>query len=188
MLSNLVFRLRAIMRMRSVLHLGTASNSLKSQASEKQTRKYTQQKIQPQNIYYWLPAFCNWKNLGDSILKRQTRLNNWGALWINHAFLYFIFLAVPCEEPIWCLDKEVNSGHMFWRRDSSKVKFRCEVEVLEFERDPEEELWLTKKDFNYSFLDQSSSNPIVVISTCICAIAVTVLLPWLMVGVNEPIE
>lgn len=95
---------------------------------------------------------------------------------------------MPHEEPIWCLDKEVNSGQMFWRRDSSKVKFLCEVEVLEFERDPEEEAWLTKNSFKHSFLDQQTSHPIVVISTCICAIAVTVLLPWLMVGVNEPIE
>lgn len=45
---------------------------------------------QPQNIYYWLPVFCNWKNSGDSILKRQRRLNNWEALWINHPLLYSI--------------------------------------------------------------------------------------------------
>ena len=107
---------------------------------------------------------------------------------INESNLSFSHLTVPMEEPIWCLDKELVSGHMFWRRDSSKVKFRCEVEVLEFERDPEEELWLSKNDFNHSYIDQPTSHPIVVISTCICAIAVTVLLPWLMVGANEPIE
>lgn len=77
---------------------------------------------------------------------------------------------------------------MFWRRDSSKVKFRCEVEVLEFERDPEEELWMSKREFGHSFQDQQASHPIVVISTCICAIAVTVLLPWLMIGSNEPVD
>lgn len=77
---------------------------------------------------------------------------------------------------------------MFWRRDDSKVKFRCEVEVLEFVRDPEEELWMAKNDFNHSFYDQTASHPFVVISTCICAIAVTVLLPWLMIGSTEPID
>lgn len=104
---------------------------------------------------------------------------------ISHRLLFPF--AVPIEEPIWCLDKELSSGHMFWRRDSSKVKFRCEVEVLEFERDPEE-LLMSKRDFHHSFRDQDTSHPIVVISTCICAIAVTVLLPWLMIGSNEPIE
>lgn len=92
------------------------------------------------------------------------------------------------EDPIWCLEKELSSGQMFWRRDSSKVKFRCEVEVCEFERDPEEEKWLAKREFNHSFQDHQTSHPIIVISTCICAIAVTVLLPWLMIGSNEPID
>lgn len=95
---------------------------------------------------------------------------------------------MPTEEPIWCLDKELSSGHMFWRRDSSRVKFRCEVEVLEFVRDPEEEPMISKGDFNHSFNDQKPSHPIVVISTCICAIAVTVILPWLMIGSNEPLD
>jgi hypothetical protein len=96
--------------------------------------------------------------------------------------------SVPSEEPIWCLDKELGSGQMFWRRDSSKVRFAVEVEVLEFVRTPEEELFTSKHDFNHSFTDQTASHPIVVISTCICAIAVTVLLPWLMIGSNEPID
>lgn len=96
-------------------------------------------------------------------------------------------LSDPDEEPIWCLDKELSSGQMYWRRDSSKVKFRCEVEVLEFERDPEE-LLMPRYDYHHSFRDQRSSHPIVVISTCICAIAVTVLLPWLMIGSNEPLD
>lgn len=92
------------------------------------------------------------------------------------------------DEPIWSLDKELISGKMFWRRDSSRVKFQCEVEVLEFVRDPEEEHFTSKGEFNHSFHDQTASHPIVVISTCICAIAVTVLLPWLMIGSNEAID
>jgi hypothetical protein len=102
---------------------------------------------------------------------------------INHQFPS----TVPEEEPMWCLDK-LSSGQMYWRRDSSKVSFRCDVEVLEFVRDPEEELWMSKVEIRHSFTDQQTSHPIVVISTCICAIAVTVLLPWLMIGSNQPIE
>lgn len=93
---------------------------------------------------------------------------------------------VPTEE--WCLDKEIGSGHLYLRRDSSKVKFRCEVEVLEFVRDPEEEL-LCRAEYYHPYNDwESRSHPIVVISTCIAAIAVTVILPWLMISVSEPIE
>lgn len=108
---------------------------------------------------------------------------------INDLIFRFSSITVPSEEePIWCLDTEQVSGRMFWRRDSSKVKFRCDVEVLEFVRDPEEVRFTSKDEFNLSFNDQTASHPIVVISTCICAIAVTVLLPWLMIGSNEPIE
>lgn len=108
----------------------------------------------------------------------------------------FYPFSVPTEEPMpieWCLDTQVD-GQMYWRRNSQQqapakqVKFRCEVEVLEFVRDPEEELFMAKNEFKHSFSDQHASHPIVVISTCICAIAVTVLLPWLMVGSNEPID
>jgi hypothetical protein len=49
----------------------------------------------------------------------------------------FLLFSVP-PEPIWSLDRR-ESGHLFWRRESSKVKFRCEVEVLEFEKDPAED-------------------------------------------------
>lgn len=110
-------------------------------------------------------------------------------MFINDRFLtnYCGLFIVNNEEPIWSLD-ELSSGQMFWRRDDSKVKFRCEVEVLEFVRDPEEEIFMAKTDFGHSFQDQTASHPIVVISTCICAIAVTVLLPWLMIGSAEPID
>lgn len=85
-------------------------------------------------------------------------------------------------EPIWCLDRR-ESGHLFWRRDASKVKFRCEVEVLEFVKDPaEDELILVNGDLNNTFRSEAISHPIVVCATCICAIAVTVLLPWFLIG------
>lgn len=114
-------------------------------------------------------------------------ISNWKVSWIllHFFFLLLSLFSVPTEE--WCLDKEIGSGHLYLRRDSSKVKFRCDVEVLEFVRDPEEEL-LCRTEY-YPYRDcESRSHPMVVISTCIAAIAVTVILPWLMISVNEPIE
>lgn len=93
----------------------------------------------------------------------------------------FSLILVP-SEPIWCLDRR-ESGHLFWRRESSKVKFRCEVEVLEFVKDPcEDEQFLVNGDCNNTFRNQTISHPLVVCATCICAIAVTVLLPWFLIG------
>jgi len=86
-------------------------------------------------------------------------------------------------EPIWCLDRR-ESGHLFWKRESSKVKFRCEVEVLEFVKDPaEDEQFLVNGDL-HAFRNEKITHPLVVISTCICAIAITVLLPWFLIGSN----
>lgn len=84
-------------------------------------------------------------------------------------------------EPIWSLDRR-ESGHLFWRRDSSKVKFRCDVEVLEFVKDDfEDEQILVNGDLQ-AFRSETMSHPLVVCATCICAIAVTVLLPWFLIG------
>ena len=97
-----------------------------------------------------------------------------------------IFFAVPAE-PVWSLDRH-ETGDLFWRRDSSKVKFRCEVEVLEFIKDPEENknCWPSGRR-RYQF-KKHSSHPIVVVATCLCAIIITVLLPWLMIGSNVAME
>lgn len=95
-------------------------------------------------------------------------------------FVNFPFSVPP--EPIWCLDRR-ESGHLFWKRESSKVKFRCEVEVLEFVKDPnEDEQFLVNGDLQ-AFKNETISHPIVVCATCICMIAVTVLLPyWFLIG------
>lgn len=62
------------------------------------------------------------------------------------------------------------------------MKFRCDVEVLEFVKSPfEDEQILVNGDLQ-AFKNETMSHPIVVISTCICAIAVTVLLPWFFIG------
>jgi hypothetical protein len=83
---------------------------------------------------------------------------------------------------MWSLDRR-ESGHLFWRREASKVKFRCEVEVLEYVKDPAENdsLILVNGDINNTFKSQMN-HPIVVCATCFAAIAVTVLLPWFLIG------
>lgn len=89
--------------------------------------------------------------------------------------------AVPPQEPIWCLERR-DSGHLFWRRESSKVKFRYDVEVLEFTKDPcEDQLLITDSELKEKN-DHHLSNMIVVCATCVAAIAVTVVLPWFLIG------
>lgn len=94
---------------------------------------------------------------------------------------------VPAE-PIWSLGRH-ETGDLFWRRDSSKVKFRCEVEVLEFIKDPEENntRWSGGRR-RYQLRERTASHPIVVVATCLGAIVITVLLPWLMIDSSVAIE
>lgn len=57
------------------------------------------------------------------------------------------------------------------------MRFRYEVEVLEYEKDPSEHL--------IDYPDGSSprtSSVVFVAGTCMVAIAITVLLPWLLIG------
>lgn len=78
------------------------------------------------------------------------------------------------KEPEWILDRK-DSGPLFWRRDSSqrsRVKFRYEVDVKEFQRSEHE------------FEDQFWSEPVSTVmstsmSVMIC-LTVTVLLPWFL--------
>lgn len=92
------------------------------------------------------------------------------------------------NEPIWSLDRH-EKGDLFWRRDSSKVKFRCEVEVLEFIKDPEEynNSWSNSRR-RYHLRERTASHPVVVVATCVGAIVITVLLPWLMIESNIATE
>lgn len=82
-------------------------------------------------------------------------------------------------DPIWSLDKQHETGALFWRRDSSRVKFRDEVEVLEFVRDPEELKFMT--EYEYS---DNTTNSIVAITTVIITIGITIVLPWVYLGTN----
>lgn len=89
--------------------------------------------------------------------------------------MILFFILVP-SEPIWSLDRRESSGQLFWRRDQSKVKFRCEVEVLEYEKDPiEDQICYENDTFR-------KTNLLVVCATCAAALAVTVVLPWFLMG------
>lgn len=91
--------------------------------------------------------------------------------------------AIPPAEPIWCLERR-DSGHLFWSRESSKVKFRYDVEVLEFTKDPcEDQLLIQDSESSHNHhSERHLSNMIVVCATCVAAIAVTVVLPWFLIG------
>lgn len=69
-----------------------------------------------------------------------------------------------------------DSGRLFWRRDASKVRFRYEVEVLEYEKDPSEHL------IDHTDGGQKSNSAVFVAATCMAALAITVLLPWFLIG------
>lgn len=77
----------------------------------------------------------------------------------------------------WIVDQQHETGTLFWRRDSSRVKFRCEVEVLEFVRSPEELRFMMKREYV-----DNASHPLVVVATCLFAIAVTIVVPWVFMS------
>lgn len=79
-------------------------------------------------------------------------------------------------DPDWSLERR-DSGRLFWRREAAKVRFRYEVEVLEYEKDPNEHL-IDHPGGN----GQRSNSAVLVAATCMAALAITVLLPWLLIG------
>lgn len=98
----------------------------------------------------------------------------------NRFFLFLNIILVP-DEPVWNLERRESSGHLFWSRQSSRVKFRCEVEVLEYVKHPDEH------NYDHSTEDKlhpsdKMGNIILICATCIAAIAVTTFLPWLLFG------
>lgn len=61
--------------------------------------------------------------------------------------------------------------------------------MLEFIKDPDEDddCWSSGRR-RYHTKERTASHPIVVMATCVGAIVITVLLPWLMIGSNVAIE
>ncbi|XP_037954251.1 uncharacterized protein LOC119684309 [Teleopsis dalmanni] len=82
------------------------------------------------------------------------------------------------QDPKWSLERRESSGHLVWRKDSprSKVRFRFDVEVLEFEKHPHEDAEHLYEESPFSVNNISST--IALCATCVCAVAVSVFLPW----------
>ncbi|KAF6208481.1 hypothetical protein GE061_016937 [Apolygus lucorum] len=83
------------------------------------------------------------------------------------------------SHPNWILDRR-DSGFLFWRRESAAaaktVKFRCEVEVLEFWPSEEER---ALKRYKGEINDEMPPPSALVCAVCLCAMLATVSYTWL---------
>lgn len=80
------------------------------------------------------------------------------------------------DDPKWSLERRASSGLLIWRKDSpqSRIRFRFDVEVLEFEKQPHEYY-----DYDEGSLSMGSiSSTIALGVTCIAAVAISIFLPW----------
>jgi hypothetical protein len=84
------------------------------------------------------------------------------------------------QEPGWKLERKGSA--LLLRRDSGqrakiqRVCFRCDVEVREYERD---------EDYNYgneASEFEVAASPLAMCASCLAALCVTVVLPWLLIG------
>ncbi|KAH8358517.1 hypothetical protein KR093_000498 [Drosophila rubida] len=89
---------------------------------------------------------------------------------------FYVFLLFVVHDPKWSLERRESSGHLVWRKESpsSKVRFRFDVEVLEFEKHPNEELDHTDDHFSITNL----STTVALCATCVAVVAASVFLPW----------
>ncbi|XP_004524330.1 uncharacterized protein LOC101460910 isoform X3 [Ceratitis capitata] len=80
------------------------------------------------------------------------------------------------QDPKWSLERRESSGHLVWRKESpsSKVRFRFDVEVLEFEKQPHEDI----EESNDGFSLGNITSTIVFCATCVVGVAVSIFLPW----------
>lgn len=81
------------------------------------------------------------------------------------------------QEPGWKVERKGSA--LLLRRDSShpkrsRVCFRCDVEVREFERDED---YLVE-----SSEPEAAASPLAMCASCLAALCVTVILPWLLIG------
>ncbi|XP_005182075.1 uncharacterized protein LOC101891004 [Musca domestica] len=85
-------------------------------------------------------------------------------------------MAGGIHDPKWSLERRESSGHLVWRKESpsARIRFRFDVEVLEFEKHPHEDM-----DHHESGISLSNiSSTVVMCATCVAAVAVSVFLPW----------
>lgn len=85
------------------------------------------------------------------------------------------------QEPGWKLERK-GSGAQVLRKDAAHFKsstarvcFRCDVEVREFV--PDEDYGVTE-----NMEMETAASPLAMLSSCVAALCVTILLPWLLIG------
>ncbi|KAL0110142.1 hypothetical protein PUN28_013644 [Cardiocondyla obscurior] len=85
------------------------------------------------------------------------------------------------QEPGWKLERK-GSGAQVLRKDGSHFKsstarvcFRCDVEIREFV--PDEDYGSTE-----NMEMETAASPLAMLSSCVAALCVTILLPWLLIG------
>lgn len=89
-------------------------------------------------------------------------------------------MAGGIHDPKWSLERRESSGFLVWRKESpsSKIRFRLDVEVLEFEKMPHE-------DYEYhnenGLKIGSIPSTVLLCATCIAAVAASVFLPWYLI-------
>lgn len=86
------------------------------------------------------------------------------------------------QEPGWKLERK-DSGAQVLRKDgnhfkssTARISFCCDVEVHEFERDEDPCCWPENAE------PESAASPLAMLSSCVAALCVTILLPWLLIG------
>lgn len=102
-------------------------------------------------------------------------------LYLLFVFFFLVELKMEMQhnsldDPKWSLERRASSGLLIWRKDSpqSRIRFRFDVEVLEFEKQP----------YEYYDYDEGSlsigniSSTIALGVTCIAAVAISIFLPW----------
>ncbi|KAI8119670.1 hypothetical protein CVS40_9080 [Lucilia cuprina] len=86
-------------------------------------------------------------------------------------------MAGGIHDPKWSLERRESSGFLVWRKESpsSRIRFRLDVEVLEFEKHPHED-----NDYhdNNALTIGNISSTVMLCATCVAAVAVSVFLPW----------
>ncbi|KAL2715741.1 hypothetical protein V1478_015439 [Vespula squamosa] len=84
------------------------------------------------------------------------------------------------QEPGWKLERKGSA--LLLRRDESsyekksRVCFRCDVEVREYERDD------VIDDYGVEVETEGAASPLAMCASCLAALCVTVILPWLLIG------
>ncbi|XP_054736688.1 uncharacterized protein LOC129243582 isoform X2 [Anastrepha obliqua] len=94
----------------------------------------------------------------------------------NNAMLSISNMTGIPHDPKWSLERRESSGQLVWRKESpsSKIRFRFDVEVLEFEKQPHEDIEHSNEEFSVGNI----ASTIVLCASCVVVVAVSVFLPW----------